>query len=483
MTDVQRDRQCQPGRTPVRVTMVIFLALFLTYAYSRQWVANANIVTRAALTLSIIREGKLTIDPYQEATIDKSFWHGHYYCDKAPGLSLVAIPAMSVGYAILRIAGKTDFGLDSEKCEPSGAFKLLIVFSTVFTSALATAVSGAVMFLITRKLGATLGGALFATASFGLASPAWFWACAFFGHALAAACLFAGFAGAVWLLEQSPARRPRTLGWIAVGLLLGFSVVVEYPLALGAILVGAMVVVKLAASRREQLVRAILGMALGVVPCIAVLMLYHWLAFDSPLRIGYDSEPGFEGMRAGFHGLTYPKWNALYGILLSSRRGILWLSPTLVLMPLALGVGWKWPKIRIYLACALLIVLSFLALNASYYLWDGGLSIGPRHITPALPFAFLPFGLLWTWSGKGLRVAMSVGLALSFLMCFICIMVTKSYEYPTEAIALFCRGDLSNIGTDLGIRGYASLLPLVAVWAWAGWCLRRYFLPVEARRS
>ena len=27
--------------------MVIFLALFLTYAYSRQWVANANIVTRA----------------------------------------------------------------------------------------------------------------------------------------------------------------------------------------------------------------------------------------------------------------------------------------------------------------------------------------------------------------------------------------------------------------------------------------------------
>ena len=114
-----------------------------------------------------------------------------------------------------------------------------------------------------------------------------------------------------------------------MGLLLGFSVVVEYPLALGAILVGAMVVVKLAASRREQLVRAILGMALGVVPCIAVLMLYHWLAFDSPLRIGYDSEPGFEGMRAGFHGLTYPKWNALYGILLSSRRGILWLSPIL----------------------------------------------------------------------------------------------------------------------------------------------------------
>ena len=77
---------------------------------------------------------------------------------------------------------------------------------------------------------------------------------------------------------------------------------------------------------------------------------------------------------------------------------------------------------------------------------------------------------------------MSVGLALSFLMCFICIMVTKSYEYPTEAIALFCRGDLSNIGTDLGIRGYASLLPLVAVWAWAGWCLRRYFLPAEASK-
>jgi hypothetical protein len=105
-------------------------------------------------------------------------------------------------------------------------------------------------------------------------------------------------------------------------------------------------------------------------------------------------------MKAGFHGLTYPKLDAMYGILLSLRRGILWLSPILILVPLAIGVAWKWRNTRIYLVFAVLIVFSFLLLNSSYHYWGGGASIGPRHLTPALAFGVSPLRLPLDTVGK-----------------------------------------------------------------------------------
>lgn len=41
------------------------------------------------------------IDNYQQDTIDKAFYNGHYFTDKAPGISLLAVPV----YALLRFAG------------------------------------------------------------------------------------------------------------------------------------------------------------------------------------------------------------------------------------------------------------------------------------------------------------------------------------------------------------------------------------------
>ena len=37
-------------------------------------------------------QGRTTIDPYQDNTGDKVFYHGHYYSARAPGLALFALP-------------------------------------------------------------------------------------------------------------------------------------------------------------------------------------------------------------------------------------------------------------------------------------------------------------------------------------------------------------------------------------------------------
>src|SRR5207253_1799169 len=57
-----------------------------------------NQFSRFGLTVSLVEHGRVDIDDYHELTFDKAKKDGHYYCDKAPGLSLLAAPA----YALFR---------------------------------------------------------------------------------------------------------------------------------------------------------------------------------------------------------------------------------------------------------------------------------------------------------------------------------------------------------------------------------------------
>src|SRR5262249_17994843 len=107
------------GRNLRRILLVLFPLFFLTYAYGRQTPANANAVSRIALALAILDEGKLSIDRYEAATCDKAIINGHYYSDKAPGLSFASLPALAVGYTALRATGKADLGVDQASGEPT----------------------------------------------------------------------------------------------------------------------------------------------------------------------------------------------------------------------------------------------------------------------------------------------------------------------------------------------------------------------------
>src|SRR4029453_11239442 len=49
-------------------------------------------ITRLALTESLALDGSLRIDRWQEEPPDKAVYRGHYYSDKAPLLSFMALP-------------------------------------------------------------------------------------------------------------------------------------------------------------------------------------------------------------------------------------------------------------------------------------------------------------------------------------------------------------------------------------------------------
>jgi hypothetical protein len=87
-----------------RSASVLGAALLVSYAYFYQ-AGGWNQNSRFALVRAILERHTLQIDAYQAHTRDRALWRGHYYSDKAPGASLLALPAAGVARALSRAAG------------------------------------------------------------------------------------------------------------------------------------------------------------------------------------------------------------------------------------------------------------------------------------------------------------------------------------------------------------------------------------------
>src|SRR3990172_8968891 len=73
--------------------MIIFLVLLSSYDYFFPRWADWNINSRFDLVLAVVDKGTLAIDDYYQNTGDYASYKGHFYSDKAPGLSFLGVPA------------------------------------------------------------------------------------------------------------------------------------------------------------------------------------------------------------------------------------------------------------------------------------------------------------------------------------------------------------------------------------------------------
>jgi 4-amino-4-deoxy-L-arabinose transferase-like glycosyltransferase len=211
----------------------------------------------------------------------------------------------------------------------------------------------------------------------------------FFGHQLSACLLFGAF---VLLFRIRHGELTNRYGYLA-GLLAGYAIITEYPTALIVGALGVYWVWPLTTRWREAL-----RFALGGLPPLVVAGVYNTLAFGGPLSQGYAHLAGpltFQrGQAQGFMGITYPHLDALWQTTFGPYRGLFVLSPVLVLsipgfILLARRTGWR-REVALWVA----IVLIYGLFVISYYAWDGGYSLGPRHFLPALPFLILPLAEL-----------------------------------------------------------------------------------------
>lgn len=445
----------------------LFLVSLLTFAaLTPQDPQNAQVISRFALTVSIVERGSIDIEPYAPYTIDKAAFRGRHYTDKAPGHPLLAVPAALLAQRL--------FGPIGDDPDPAGAlFRRHVAVVTVLTNGVASAAAVAVLFLAALRLGATHYGALFGAVALAGATPFLGWSTAFFAHSISASLLAVAFG---WIALTFAGSRPRPAAAALLGFLLGYTISVDLtaaPLVAVAGLCALAACRGLNAAERARVAAALVGAGLvGLAP----LLIYNQIAFASPFKLGYSSVVGFEGMKQGFFGIAWPDPGVALALLFGLYRGLLPLSPVLVLAPLGLWRMWRRPALRPAAAVVAFAVASYLCINAGYHYWHGGWSTGPRHLTPALPFLALALAFAWPNRWPGCTLAL---LALSVAASLIC---AAASMFSPEQIAIPLIDHLLPNLTRPGVP--VRIAAVLAIWTTAlllwRWRWRRGAMPEAA---
>jgi hypothetical protein len=464
-----------------RLALLIFTLVFVSYAYfygGGGW----NQDSRMDLVRAIVEEHTLHIDDYQQNTGDKGFVNGHYYSDKAPGLALFATPFVELGSLALRSVG----------LDPRSTHGVLVLsyIANLFAIVIPSAIGAAVLFLVCRKLHSSSLGGAFAAIAMALATPVWAYSTVFFGHVLAGTCLLGAFA----LTLKMPDEQSNHVAFaVAIGLLAGWATVTEYPAAPASSLIALLAVSQVWHRGASQRWRVAFGIAAGAFVNILVLAWYQHAAFGSFFSLAYSHyQPGaFPEMNVGFHGLTSPSPSIAVRLLVAPHLGLLWFAPVLLFAPVGLVALARPRHTRAYAIAATCIALYYWLFNASFASgWDGGWAYGPRYMVPALPFACIGLAPVWDLSRKYLRPAMLIGAGYGYLCTLMAVsttvMLPERYRWPLYELywPLFWSGKLAlnsesffipakavdphhaafNLGQVLGLRGLATLTPLIAVW-------------------
>lgn len=458
-----------------RVDILLFLVLLACYAYFPPRWADWNQNSRLNLTLAIVDDGSFQIDRFVANTGDYAKYNGHYYSDKAPGTSFLAVPVYAavrpllqtapVQQLIERIGSSAAFG---ETLRPDGSglatdkvyFALVLMIVSLVTVAVPAALLGVVLYRFLALFGLGAGWRMVIALIYGLATPAFPYSNAFIGHQQVAAMLFGSF----WMAFLIGQRRLSPRWSLVIGVLLGWTLITEYPAALIVAAVGLYLLAVLPDRRW------IVGAALAGVPPLALMMGYNYAIFGTVLPVGYKySELWQAEHQTGFMSLAGPNREALWGITFGVHRGLFLLAPVLLIGLAGFVAWWRTGAHRRELAVCAWAVASFLLFNGSSVMWSGGFGVGPRYLVPMLPF--LAFGIgafIAVWGAQWwARVALGITGAWSFLNVWAQTIGGQSFpQYQANPLLDYSLPELAtgnvarNLGMALNLGGWASLLPL-----------------------
>jgi len=511
------DREIRARPPLPAVGLVLLCYLSLTYAWTN--FRNTNEYSRIFLTRAVIEHGTLSIDPLLRLhdTQDKSFFRGNYYSNKAPASSFLAAPA----YLVVRLAAI------ASRVELSAPVALYLV--TALTVSVPSALFLLLLFKFWSAI--TLQGPLRRAVLilYGVGTMVWPYSTMYYGHVPAALSLtlaflilfsaretacgsralfeagfFSGFAFAIeypaalisaclFLYAAAIAKKLRAgiyllsagfavfLIWSRLGRI--EEVVGPHIDTLvdpgGAILVSAILVTAViglgAISRSPKLLLFWIGAAVPV----GFTLYYHEQCFGGPLQFPYYHEvyPAFAlAHQRGIAGVALPGnpeelvgfFSRLWRLLVSPYRGLFFYSPFLIfgvagMIRMSRRENWR-REGRLFLA----LTAVYLLFLASFSDWEGGWSMGPRHLVPLLPF--LATGAVYGLAGarKKLRpvwgtllaVLGLVSISFTFLGTVTFPYFPKEFINPLQELAgrLLAAGRLApTLGELLGLRSGARI--------------------------
>jgi hypothetical protein len=461
------------------VEIVLFIVLIVCYAYTPPRWADWNQNSHFDTIVALVDHGTLSIDCCVANTGDYALFEGHAYSDKAPGLSFLGIPFYVIYNGITSI-GPVQRGLDrlahsdalAATLREGGTglltdkvhFALGLWFVTFFVVAVPSALLGVVLYRWLGTFTMHRSYRLFATLIYSLATPTFSYADTFYSHQLAAVLLFVAFALISWLKPEKSSGGRLTL----IGVLLGLAVISEYPSVLIAGVVFFYGLYRLTDKRRIGWV--ILG---GLGPGV-LLAAYNLATYRTILPVGYHYSALWQTQHStGFMSLTYPKLDILWGIVGSPYRGLFFLAPVLLLAVPGFVYLWQDRQRRAEAIVSTLAVLSFFAFNSSSAMWWGGFAVGPRYLVPMIPFLAWPLIYFLQRHGQAVWARILAGGLTILSITFVGGLTLAGQHFPEEtwqfplrdyAWPRLAQGDLArNIGMAIGLHGWWSLIPLLAM--------------------
>jgi hypothetical protein len=342
-----------PWRRPRRETLLLALVAAVALSPVYHW-ADPD-VSRLCLTRAM-EHGQLAVGSCIGDSVDRAEHGGKIYSDKAPGISMLAVPIAAAERLPPPAKWKPDADLRVWLIR-------LLLSGTAFVF---------LVFAIGRIAeGLASGTGPLAIVAFGLGTLVSPLAATLFGHVTSGALAFGAF---LLAMRGRPAL---------AGLAAGAAIVVEYQTAAIALVVALYIV----AENRRELLRFVAG----AIPPLILLAVYNTAAFGSPFRFSYQyvANRYAKEQASGLLGVHLPTASATRAVLVG-QQGLIVVSPVLVAAAAGLVLlGRRHP--REALVCAVVTIV-FVAANCGYFLPYGGTSPGPRFLAPALPFLAVGLG-------------------------------------------------------------------------------------------
>lgn len=400
---------------------------------------------------------------------DVAIRDGRRYSDKAPGLSVAALP----GYFLMRAV----------RPAPTSTQDWIVFYGArVLTVTLAVALALAAFVRHALRSGPSpwlplwLFALLFAT-------PFQVYARSFFAHAFVAALLFLSFV----LLTRHAGPLPA----LASGLLAGIAVSSEYPAVTIALCLFALAATT---KRPRELVAFVSGAAIPA----ALLAWYHAQNFGGVLSFPLSSSEGFpELAERGVAGVSWPSLSAIAGLFFDPAHGLLYFSPFLIVWPIVAvraAVRIRRQPENLVLAIGPLLLLLLISGFLPPH-WRGGWCLGPRYLVAGFLLVFWLLALQFPGAARPLpRALLLAGIAYGAGLLAICgstfWMIPYEAWNPVRTVSWFMlRSGIVdfNLGVAAGLPPLASLIPplLASLLAFAaalrgsGLPRRRWLAPIS----
>jgi hypothetical protein len=440
----------------------VLIVLFGIYIYVFPYFASlrhANELPRVLTTMQIVDQGTFQLDSRIDeigSRVDISVTpDGHFYQNKAPGLSVLGAPVYLPVALVSRMLGT----------EPNMAFvtwllrlTIVIVPSILFLSCFRE--------VSTRFANSTeaKNGALVAYALGSMALP---YGLLFMSHAPAAAMVGTAFALSIRAVRSEAGMEKRQA--LTVGALLGLAMFTEYQAIFAALIVG---VYALSGAKRRWHTAAM--MLTTTAPFLIFLALYHIAAFGSPFVTGYaySADPT---NRIGLMGIVGFSTENLLQLFVSPSNGLLLLSPWVILAvvgAIAIAINSETrQRVGAETVTAVAMMLAYCAFVTALapQFARAGWTVGPRYIAIAMPFfAWLAAAGLETCLKHEAAAVPAYALLLVGVVVHVVAASTfphwpRDYDNPLYEVSFrLLEEDHAphSLGSWLGIPGSFSLAPL-----------------------